>query len=168
MIRLYLTEKNGELYKKVADILKALGCKKIEFDFSESKPKISEKTPCPFFFNLSHSKDKAVIAISEHEVGVDLEVFSGKVRKAVLSRFSEREQSEIKTEADFLMHWTAREAFIKLKGKTLAEYFSRMEFYGGYIYISGKKQNHKPVFYQLDGGIIAVCGIGEIIGVATV
>lgn len=158
MIKLYLTEKESDLYKKTADILKSLGCGEILFDFSELKPKISAATPCPYHFNLSHSGNKAVIALSESSVGVDLELFTGKSRKSVLSRFSDREQREIINETDFLKHWTAREAFIKLNGKTLAEYFKRLEFFNGKIFFDGTEQSCNLYFYQTQYGIVAACG----------
>ena len=111
----------------------------------------------PVYFSLSHSGDKAVAAISKAPVGVDLELFTGKSRGALLKRFSERERAEIEDERGFLRHWTAREAYIKLKGLILAQTFKRLEFYGGELYLDGAYVGVNIDFYEKAGGVIAVC-----------
>ena len=111
----------------------------------------------PLYFSLSHSGEKAIIALSSSPVGVDLEIFKGKPRLLVTSRFSERERAEICGETDFLKHWTAREAFIKFWGGTLAEMWKRVEFYGGNIVLDGEIQSVKLRFYEFYYGVAALC-----------
>lgn len=108
-------------------------------------------------FSLSHGKRLAVIAISDKPVGVDYEEFSGRSRTAVLSRFSERERAEIISEYHFLAHWTVREAYIKLIGGTLAGYFKRLEFFGGNLYLDGKKLNLSIKTTDRGDGVVTVC-----------
>lgn len=111
----------------------------------------------PLFFSLSHSGGKAVYALSDRAVGVDLELFKEREHSAVLGRFSEREQAEICGERDFLIHWTVREAFIKMKGETVATYLSRLEYFGGSIYLDGEAQDAEITLYEKDYGVAAVC-----------
>lgn len=111
----------------------------------------------PFYISLAHSGDRAAFAISEREVGVDLEVFSDKPKGGILSRFSAREREEIRSDADFFIHWTAREAYVKMLGATLWEYIKRLEYYGGEIYVVGIKQNICARVHRLGYGAACVC-----------
>lgn len=80
-------------------------------------------------FNLSHSGDWAVVAITQgREVGVDIETFRSDVNHLELARnyFSEREcQSLLALPADkqaraFFVCWTQKEAFLKALGDGLS------------------------------------------------
>lgn len=111
----------------------------------------------PLYFSLSHSSDKGIFAIYEKPCGVDLELLNGRLHENILNRFSEREQEEILCERDFLKHWTAREAYVKLYGLSILKLFKRLEFYGGKIYLDSLPQNVKFSFYSFDFGVAAVC-----------
>ena len=69
------------------------------------------------FFNISHSGDYVVCAISDADIGVDVEGFSP-VRPAVLRRcFIEDEQQWIGNDPErFFRLWTMKEAYMKLLG----------------------------------------------------
>ena len=95
------------------------------------------------FFNAAHSGDVLAVAVSDKEVGLDCELKNKKMRTAVLKRFSEKERGEIKTDEDFILHWTAKESFIKFLGGTLAHDLKNVEFINGEIFYLGKKQ---PIF----------------------
>ena len=78
------------------------------------------------FFNLSHSKDMVLCALSPQEVGCDVEKV-GDMRQSVARRyFSPDEYNEI-IKADnpkeqkllFYRMWTLKESFIKAKGQGL-------------------------------------------------
>lgn len=111
----------------------------------------------PVHFSLSHSGDRGIIALSSSPVGIDLEIFKHKSRQSVYSRFTERERGEISGEKDFLRHWTAREAYIKFLGLTVAEMWKRIEFFGGNILLDGEIQKIKLRFYDFYYGVAAVC-----------
>ena len=118
------------------------------------KPYISGN---PVYFSLSHSGQKAVFAVCDKPVGIDIEIYKARDRKSVISRFTEREQTEITNERDFLKHWTAREAYIKLYGLTLAETLKRIEFFGGILHVDGQPQSVKIRHYDFGYGIAAIC-----------
>jgi 4'-phosphopantetheinyl transferase len=95
-------------------------------DYGKPFLRDSEKGP---YFNLSHSKDMGLIAISyHHQVGVDIEYMQ--LRDAtfkIANRFfSEHEISELRglpaedQLQGFFNCWTRKEAYIKGKGKGLA------------------------------------------------
>lgn len=109
-------------------------------------------------FNLTHSRQMTALAVGKKRVGLDCEYRLGKPRPAVLSKFSEREKSEIQSSADFYSHWTARESYIKHIGETLAAYWRKVEFYRGKIYCSGEDTNIPVVQFELDDYIFSACG----------
>ena len=102
----------------------------------------------PLYFSISHSGEHGVIAISEKPVGVDLEIFS---------RFCKEEQLEITSEKDFLLHWTVREAFIKMRGSSLAKDLKNTAYYGGNLYFEGNLQNCCLHQHTLPFGVVTVC-----------
>ena len=153
MIELYLCKDdvherlNGILNKKLAQPFEIL---KTE----NGKPYIEGN---PLYFSLSHSCDRGLVAISDKPVGVDIEIFKDKLRKSVIERFSAREQAEIENERDFLIHWTAREAYVKLYGLTIAKMWKRVEFFGGNIYIDGQIKQVKLRHCYFTFGVAATC-----------
>lgn len=110
------------------------------------------------FFNATHSKGFLAVAVGKHQVGIDCESLNGKARPAVLSKFSEREKREIICTADFYEHWTAREAFIKYLGLTLAADWRRVEFCKGKIHYCANMQEIPVLRFTVDHFTIAVCG----------
>ncbi len=111
----------------------------------------------PLYFSYSHSGARGLLAISDNPIGADLELYRRKIAESVLKRFTARERAEIACERDFLFHWTAREAYIKLYGLTLAELWRRVEFFGGKIYVDGEIKPVKITRYIFWCGVGAVC-----------
>lgn len=114
------------------------------------------------YFNLSHSGKFGVIALSETPVGVDVEAIKGRDHALLLNRFNAEERAEVNSEADFLVHFTAREAYVKYSGGSIYALYNKLSFEGGYIYLDGIKQENKITSYVCDGCVISVCGEGEI------
>ena len=91
----------------------------------------------PFFaelpqirFNVSHTKNMVICAISDMEVGVDIEHVRA-IKDATIQRtFTEREQLFAKeNENGFVRLWTMKEACAKLRGIGLADILDGMEVY---------------------------------------
>lgn len=151
-----------EIYACINDVhekLNGILAKKLDGPFKilktgNGKPFIEGN---PVHFSLSHSGEKGIIAVSDKPVGIDLEIFRDRIRNNIIKRFSEREQAEILDERDFLAHWTAREAYVKLYGHTLAKTWRRIEFFGGKIYFDGQPQNIKLCHYYFPFGVTAIC-----------
>ncbi|MCD8372846.1 MAG: 4'-phosphopantetheinyl transferase superfamily protein [Clostridia bacterium] len=110
------------------------------------------------FFNFSDSGGYCAAAVSDRPVGVDIEVFKKGVRRSVLSTFCEREQKEIRGETDFLTHWTAREAYIKYCGGTLAHMLRRLSFTDGVLYCDGVPVSVQPQFFIAENYVLSLCG----------
>lgn len=111
----------------------------------------------PLYFSISHSGKYAVIAVCDKPVGADLELFKDKRHDLLTSHFPLEEQAEITDERQFLLHWTAREAFIKMKGGTLAKDMKNVAYTGGKIYFGGAAQGCEIQQHFTEYGVISVC-----------
>ncbi len=89
-------------------------------------------TNAPYFFSLAHSGTLTAVAVSEKEVGLDVEKRTEKNYPAVVSRLTEREKTE-----DFFTVWTAKEAYVKLRGFSLASELKELCFYDNVLYRKG-------------------------------
>lgn len=155
MIRIHFTHKENlhELARRL--LSEELGYPATILHTPEGKPYVDGDG---IYFSLSHSGKKGVVAIYESPVGVDLEYLGERDFSAVLSRFTERERQEIFTKEDFIRNWTAKEAFIKMHGYTLATSLKCLEYFGGHIYFKGEKSPCEITHYKLGKtGILAIC-----------
>lgn len=75
-----------------------------------------------FHFSISHSGDYAVCAVSEKEVGVDIQEIRP-VKTDIAKRFfTEDEKAWIAQDArHFFRIWSAKESYVKLTGRGMAE-----------------------------------------------
>lgn len=154
MLEIYFTE-NEDVYGKLNSYLSGLTSSPLKILRTENgKPYLEGN---PLFFSISHSRDRAVIVISDNQVGVDMEVISDRNYKAVLSRFSAEERAEIADTADFLKHWTVREAYIKMLGSTLAEKLKGLKFTGGVLYDGGVRVDCEILQGEDNGCIYSIC-----------
>ena len=89
-----------------------------------------------FFYNISHSDSVAVCGISDHPIGIDLQKIpkdTHRILRIAKRFFSAEEQEALNKMNDanesealcrlFCRYWTARESYIKLTGRGLAEPF---------------------------------------------
>jgi len=109
---------------------KYLRCSPEEIGFGKNdfgKPSLSEKSPIEF--NLSHSGDAALVAVtSDREIGVDIERYREGLETEKISKrfFSPREVAvllalpESDREEAFYTCWTRKEAYIKARGEGLS------------------------------------------------
>lgn len=153
MLEIYFTE-NEDVYGKLNGYLSGLTSSPLKILRTENgKPYLEGN---PLFFSVSHSREKAVIAISDKQVGADIEVVSDRNYKAVLARFSAEERAEIAGTADFLRHWTVREAYIKMLGSTLAEKLNALKFVGGALYDGGVRVDCEIISGCKDGCVYSI------------
>jgi len=102
----------------------------IQFQYQASgKPELeAQQNPSGLQFNVSHSADRALIAIgSQHKLGVDIEKMRSEVDTTALAErfFSVRERAGLRALpahlrlAGFFACWTRKEAFLKATGDGL-------------------------------------------------
>lgn len=101
-----------------------------QFSVTEhGKPFLLNATLC---FNLSHSGGVTALAVGEQEVGLDIEFKKARNLSALARRLTPAERKE-----DFFALWTAKEAYIKYKGGTVAGMLASLEYRGGALYENG-------------------------------
>lgn len=83
------------------------------------------KPLCDFcFFSISHSGDFAAVAVSDNQVGVDIQIPGGFKKREKYMLFSPVENGFVNAENSenrFYTLWTCKEAYIKAEGGTLSD-----------------------------------------------
>ena len=67
------------------------------------------------FFNISHSGDFVLLAVSDFEIGIDIE----KIRDVDLKISDRCFEEKVSTKEEFFSMWTKKESIIKYLGKTI-------------------------------------------------
>ena len=151
MISVYFTSERTDSREFTARVLReACGIAEPVFRTSENgKPYLAEN---PIYFNLSHSGEVTAIALSKSEVGLDIQLRDGTPRPALSRRLSPAEREE-----DFFKVWTAKEAYIKYRGGTLAKMLPALEFKAGTLYENGTPAPAALFFAEIGGYALCVC-----------
>ncbi|WP_264565381.1 4'-phosphopantetheinyl transferase family protein [Flavobacterium sp. N3904] len=96
------------------------------------------------YFNISHSEDWAVIAISRHNVGIDIEYLTEDFNFTNLlpDIFDNNEilaiQNAVNKKHAFYTSWTRKEAFVKALGKGIDEDFKHIPSLEGEYSVDSK------------------------------
>lgn len=115
-----------------------------EFVYNEfGKPSFSD---LPIHFSLSHCKDAVVCAVSDHNIGIDVENIVP-YNYDIARRICTEEELEILAQsmdkdADLIKLWTVKEAISKYEGMGLSLSFAEIEPKGyiTFTYLCPKKQ----------------------------
>jgi len=83
-------------------------------------------------FNLSHSENLAVLAVSENEIGIDIEFCKKRNFEEIAEEFFTKEEVlELKSSTEkqklFYKFWTKKEAFIKCNGEQIFNNSKKMD-----------------------------------------
>ncbi len=141
----YRFKKNEESYifsKAITKILLAkylsIPPKEIVFKFNSStKPYLKNSCSNSLYFNISHSANTILIAISSTEIGVDIEFYDNNFSfTSILEEcFSEKERLFIKESKtplpNFYKLWTRKEALLKATGIGLLDDISQIPSLSG-------------------------------------
>lgn len=71
------------------------------------------------YFNISHSGKFVVMAVSDKEIGVDIEENKEQDMSSLIKIFNEAEVKLLKDHADFYYLWCAKESLIKCMGSSI-------------------------------------------------
>ena len=113
------------------------------------KPSLCSTPP---HFSLSHTGGRTFAAFSQADVGLDAEWRKRPLPQAVLRRLSEAEREE-----DFFRLWTAKEAYVKYLGGSLAVLLPALRFERGALLHNNAPVNAALAFFEQAGCTVAVC-----------
>ncbi len=113
------------------------------------------------FVSVSHSKSAVMCAVSDKEIGIDIELCA-KRRKSVESRvFTESEITLINKAKDedkaFFTLWTLKESYLKAIGTGFADNAKSVEFFSIENPIKSNNQDYSFETGEYDGFVFAVC-----------
>jgi len=121
------------------------------------KPALDHENPV--YFNLTHSHDLAILAISKYsEIGVDVEYFKNKAswKKIAQRFFTETEVSYLQNQPEdmqenlFFQIWTRKEAYIKAIGTGLSTSLSSFDATTSKTIKPLNSTKSKAIWYQED------------------
>lgn len=111
-----------------------------------------------FHFNISHTKDALVAAVSDENVGADIEKVRDIDCEILMRRFCENERNYIKNSENktlsFFEIWTKKEGFVKYTGEGLVRDFSSFD-----VLSKGMKDGFKTLY--IDSYVVSVYTGGE-------
>ena len=110
-------------YKNELDQVRSLASSYLVNKLSK-EPLLFNDMGKPFFekgpsFNVSHSGQYIVMAVSNKDIGVDIEENKEKDMSSLIRIFNEAEAKMIKEHADFYYLWCAKESLIKCIGSSI-------------------------------------------------
>ncbi len=122
------------------------------------KPFLSVNGETPFFFSVSHTKDKLMIAFSKENVGIDAESQTRLVHYApIIKKFSVQERKEIVDNISFLAHWTAKESAVKWLGGSLAHDLYKLRLEKDTLIYNEIPLPIRLTKFIVDGTLLTVC-----------
>ena len=145
------------VYFILKQILKEKGIDFSDFDTDENgKPFIKN---CPLYFNISHCRLGAVVAVSESPVGVDVQNIGDYNKKVAERVCTEEELLLINNSPDkakaFTRLWTLKEAAAKYDGKGI-QILKNFSFENGEKFF--EKYGRKFTAFEKKNLFISVCG----------
>ena len=127
------------------------------------KPFLHVSRDSKLFFSISHTKDYLFITFSQNNIGIDAESLTRNIDYLpIIKKFHIDEQITIKSQKDFLYHWTAKESTIKWLGGSIAKDLKNLIFIDNQMKYKGISL---PVFFhfqEFNGHIITLCSENRI------
>lgn len=133
----HLSKITSDKYKRESTAAYSLLAEMLEYHFGISikdvhialneygKPFIADKN---VFFNLSHSTGIVVCAVSNENIGVDVELIREAKPLIINKCFTARESESVITPRDFYRLWTLKEAYFKYIGTGINRSMADIEF----------------------------------------
>ena len=150
MVSVFYTTKQTESGAFLRRVLTLYGLAEAEVKRSpHGKPYLPES---PLKFSLTHSGAFTAVAVGEQELGLDAERQDRAPAPALLARLTPAEREE-----KFAEVWTAKEAYIKYRGGTLAAMLPRLTFEKGILCEDGMPLPVRLTFATLEGFILCLC-----------
>lgn len=148
MVIYYTTEKagSGEVLRRV---LNGQGIA-AEILFTENGKPYLERGECEF--SLTDTDGLTAVAVGTQRVGLDAERRRPRKTDALLSRLTPAEKEE-----DFFELWTAKEAYVKYLGGTLARLLPALVYEKGVLFFKGAPQKVFLKHIRMGDHILCLC-----------
>ncbi len=104
------------------------------------------------FFNLTDTRGFVAVAFGDCEMGLDAERRIPRKTEALRARLTPREREE-----DFFRLWTAKEAYVKFCGSTLAALLPRLEYARGRMFLDGADTGVCLAHAQVEDVLLCLC-----------
>ena len=121
---------------------------------SENGKPYLEKGECEF--SLTDTDGLVAVAVGAQRVGLDAERRKPRKLDAILSRLTPAEREE-----DFFELWTAKEAYVKYLGGTLARLLPHLEYKKGVLYFKDAPVDVQIKHFALEGCTVCLCTAQE-------
>lgn len=113
------------LLRKILTERLGVSAEDIRFCRSENGKMFLAFPKVPVFFSVSHSRSDSIIAVSDRNIGIDMELIRDIDYLPIAEYcFSPAERKLCENSDDFLRLWTRREALVKLYGESLLSYMN--------------------------------------------
>ncbi|MBQ3046269.1 MAG: 4'-phosphopantetheinyl transferase superfamily protein [Clostridia bacterium] len=129
----------------------------IVFEYSEKGKPYAKGLPV--YFNISHSGDYAVCAVSDCEIGIDIEKIKPFNIRAAEKFAADSEKKYIRSHQNgFFEIWTLKEAYFKCIGTGLGKDIKNVYFEVSQNGIACSESGFECLFYEIDKDYIcSVC-----------
>ncbi len=107
-------------------------------------------------FSLTDTDGLIAVAVGRRTVGLDAEKVRPRKLDAVLSRLAPEEREE-----DFFELWTAKEAYVKFLGGTLAALLPHLTYKKGVLFLQDVPIGATLKHFMLDGCMLCLCTEAE-------
>ncbi len=142
----------------------------IVFAIGNNKKPFIQNTERPVYYNVSHSGDKILIAISDKEVGIDVEhkLADFDFEEIIPTCFSAEEALHIRSFKDprhtFYLLWTRKEALLKATAKGVDDELRSIPSLQGGHAIDFTNKNWKVISFDIGDEYVGSigCGVGLI------
>lgn len=132
-----LKNKNAQMLSQAAEKAINLAVKSVcetkNFEYgydSYGKPYLKN---LPYYISISHSNELAVCAISDTEIGIDIQVIQDRGTELAKRFFSEDENEfilkSLNPVMDFYRIWTMKESYVKMTGQGISRGFGNMSVF---------------------------------------
>lgn len=150
-------EENSQIVTVTCEQLLADSTPAIPLDFYYGEKGKPYFVNIPQFFSLSHSEGRVICALSDEEIGADMQYPRELNEEKLIKRFFSADETEVwqklngaeRTEF-FYRCWTAKEAYGKLTGEGVAAYLGK-----NVHAMNATKPEWKE--FTHDGGYVAIC-----------
>lgn len=121
---------------------------------SYGKPYLNDQS-C--YFNLSHQENWVVLAVSDHEVGIDVQAIRSLDTRVVQRMFHPLEQKKIQTIEDGIKLWCMKESYGKYKGSGIQIQFRILDFSKGLQKDCFAYEDFYLIVRKIENSVVAIC-----------